>query len=72
MPFNCLSMRVEVLVRLSGLLCISQVVVRGLYRFCGMRLKFKWDSGFYEPKYWREAGFYFIAGSGINKNTMAN
>jgi hypothetical protein len=39
-----------------------------------MRLKFKWDSGFYEPKYWQEAGFYStgIAGSGINKNTMAN
>jgi hypothetical protein len=30
----------------------------------GMRLKFKWDSGF-EEKYWREAGFYSIAGGGI-------
>ena len=44
---------------------------RGLYRFCGMRLKFKWVRDFKINTGRREAGFYSIAESGIDKNTMA-
>jgi hypothetical protein len=46
--------------------------MRGLYRFCGMS-GYVYSSGIrdFKRNIGREAGFFSIAGSGIDTNTMA-